>query len=74
MLLGPWGVGAAGVAASAVAEDAEVRVATLRFASDEACDGGLSGGSTGATGTDPERARFLGTIHAYRVVEYVERW
>ena len=49
-------------------------VATLRFASDEACDGGLSGGSTGATGTDPERARFLGTIHAYRVVEYVERW
>src|SRR5207253_8771225 len=27
----------------------------------------------GATGTDPERARFLGTIHAYRVVEYVER-
>jgi hypothetical protein len=48
-------------------------VATLRFASDEECDGGLSGGSTGATVTDPERTRFLGTIHAYRVVEYVER-
>ena len=48
-------------------------VATLLFASDEACDGGLSGGSAGATGTVPDRARFLGTIHAYRVVEYVER-
>ena len=38
-------------------------VATLRFASVEAC---------GALGAD--RTDFLDTIHAYRVVEYVERW